>query len=122
MPRRPPPPPPLPPPQRVILLLLSPGAQGECRHFASPQALLGPFSLALSPAAGPPQPQAGLLGELTVLLVGGHDLESESLLLASRDQKHKWLLQYDYGDVKYDIGNIVDTIVITVWCQMDTIE
>ena len=80
------------------------------------------LALRLSTAAGPSQPEAVPIGELTVLLVGGHDLESESLLLASRDQKHKWLLQYDYGDVKYGIGNIVDTIVITVWCQMDTIE
>ena len=60
-----------------LLLLLSPGAQGECRSFASPQALLDSCSQALPTAAGPPQPQPGPLGELTVLLVGGRDFESE---------------------------------------------
>ena len=60
-----------------LLLLLSPAAQGECGGFASPQALLDYCSQALPTAAGPPQPQAGPLGELTVLLVGGRDLESE---------------------------------------------
>ena len=31
-----------------------------------------------------------------------------------------WQLQNSHGDVKYSIGNIVNSIVITVWCQVGT--
>ena len=68
-----------------LLLLLSPGAQDEFRHFASLQALLDPCSLPLSPTTRPPQPQAGPLGVLTVLLVGGQDFAPE-LVLACKER------------------------------------
>ena len=47
---------------------------------ASLHILLGSCSLRLSPESKPPQPQAGPLGELIVLLGVGPDLESEPLL------------------------------------------